>query len=111
MAKKSASFTSSVIDDKDCDYFEMENDMSCMCELCGCVTVINGCPFTNIQWIEYNNSNSHNRKVEQHKHMESIKAAKSSKGGPVSEKELLQVKDMSRTQVGIGNLLTSKRKK
>ena len=80
--------------------------MSCMCELCGCVTVINGCPFTNIQWIEYNNSNSHNRKVEQHKHMEIIKAAKSSKGGPVSEKELLQVKIMSIKQESIGNLLT-----
>ena len=43
--------------------------------------------------------------------MEKIKADKSSKGGPVSEKDLLQVKIMSRSQVGVGNLLTSKRKK
>ena len=38
--------------------------------------------------------------------MENIKAAKSSKGGPVSEKELLQVKIMSIKQESIGNLLT-----
>ena len=43
--------------------------------------------------------------------MENIKAAKSSKSGTVSEEELPQVKIMSRTQVGIGNFLTSKRKR
>ena len=43
--------------------------------------------------------------------MENIKAAKSSKSGTVSEEELPHVKIVSRTQVGIGNFLTSKRKK
>ena len=43
--------------------------------------------------------------------MEKIKADKSSKGGPVSEKDLLQVKIMSSTQVGVGIFLTSKIKK
>ena len=82
-----------------------------MCLLCGRVPVRNGHPFTTGRWIEHNYSASHNRKFKQHENMEKIRAAKSYKGGPVSEKELLQVKNMSRTQVGIGNLLTSKRKK
>ena len=43
--------------------------------------------------------------------MENIKVYKSSKGGLVSEKDLLQVKVVSRTQVGIGNLLNSRIKK
>ena len=43
--------------------------------------------------------------------MGKIKAAKSSKGGPVNEKELLQVKIVSRIQVVIGNFLTPKIKK
>ena len=43
--------------------------------------------------------------------MGKIKAAKSYKGGPVSEKELIQVKIMPKTQVGIGNLLTPKKKR
>ena len=42
--------------------------------------------------------------------MGKIKAAKSYEGGPVSEKELLQVKIVLRIQVVIGNLLTPKRK-
>ena len=48
-----------------------------------------GQPFDTCICIEHNNSASHNRKVEQNEHMEKIKAAKSSRGGPVSEKELI----------------------
>ena len=89
MAKKAASFTSSFIDDKYCVYVDTENGMWCMCVLCGFVPVKNGRPFTIGRWIEHKNSASHNRKVEQHKHIENIKAAKSSKVGTVSEKEIL----------------------
>ena len=57
-----------------------------MCAFCGRVPVRNGWPLTNGRWIEHNNPDSHNRKVEQYEYMENIKANKSSKGGLVSEK-------------------------
>ena len=84
--------------------------MWCMCAFCGFVPVNNVRPFTYVRWIEQNNSASHNRKVENHEHTKKIKAAKSSKGGTVSEKELLEVKIITRTQVSISNFLTSKMK-
>ena len=60
-----------------------------MCAFCGFVPVKNGRIFTTGRWIDHNNPYSHNRKVVQNEHMEKIKADKSSKGEPVSEKELI----------------------
>ena len=60
-----------------------------MCVLCGFLPVRNGLPFTTSRWIKPKNSDPHNRKLEQHEHMEKIKAAKSSKGGPVNEKYII----------------------
>ena len=88
VSKKAASFTSSFIDDKYCFYVEMYIGVLFMCVFCEFLPVNNGQPFTTGRWIEHNNSASHNRKVEQHEHMEKIKADKSSNCGPVSEKEL-----------------------
>ena len=89
MSKKVESFPYSFIDDKYCVYVDMENGMWCMCVFCEFLSVNNGRPFTTGGWIDHNNSASRNIKVEQHEHMEKIKAAKLSKGEPVSEKKLL----------------------
>ena len=69
MEKKAESFTSSVIDDNYCAYVDMENGMWWMCELFEHATAMNGQPFTTSWWIEQNNSDSNNRKFEQHEHM------------------------------------------
>ena len=63
--------------------------MWCMCVLFGFVPVNNECIFNTGRCIEHKNSAYDNRKVEKHEHTENIKSAKSSKGGTVSEKELL----------------------